>query len=97
MVVQVNMACFLAQLHQNYNSNIEQPSLKPSEIELSGSLTIKELKKPHPSRLVGGVKVWNSLVPHPCVVDKNSGGISQKQRDLATPQTAQLRVPVPER
>ena len=73
------MACFLAQLHQNYNSNIEQPSLEPSEIELSGSLTIKELKKPHPSRLVGGVKVWNSLVPHPCVVDKNSGGISQEQ------------------
>ena len=49
---------------------------EPSEIKLNGSLTSMELKKPHPSRLVGRVELWNSLVPHSCQVDKNSGGIS---------------------
>ena len=49
-----------------------------SEIELNGSLTTTELKKPHPSRLVGGVQMLDGLVPHPCVVDKNLGGLSQE-------------------
>ena len=40
---------------------------EPSEIKLNGSLTTTELKKPHPSRLVGGVQTWNGLVPHPHV------------------------------
>ena len=43
-----------------------------------------ELKKPHPSRLVGGVETWTGLVPHPRVVDKNLGGISQGQ-EVAAP------------
>ena len=33
----------------------------------------------------------NGLVPHPCVVDKNSGGISQEQ-GISAPITA----PIPE-
>ena len=28
-------------------------------------------------RLVGGVKTWNRLVPHPHVADKNQEGISE--------------------
>ena len=52
---------------------------EPSEIELNGSLTTTELKKPHPSRLVGGVQTENGLVSHPRVVDKSLGGISQDQ------------------
>ena len=50
------MAHLFTQPHQNYNQNIEQPSTEPLEIELNGSLTIMELKKPHPSRLVQGVE-----------------------------------------
>ena len=38
-----------------------------------------ELKKPHPSRLVGGAEIQNGLVPYPHVVDKNLGEISQEQ------------------
>ena len=52
---------------------------EPSEIKLNGSLITMELKKPHPSRLVGGPHMQNRLVPHPSVVDKNSGGISWEQ------------------
>ena len=37
-----------------------------------------ELKKSHLSKLVGGVETQNRRVPHPPVVDKNSGGISQE-------------------
>ena len=33
-----------------------------------------ELKKPHPSRLVGGVQTQTGLVSYPHVVDKNSEG-----------------------
>ena len=51
---------------------------EPSEIELNDSLTTMELKKPYPSRLGGGVEMWNGLVPHPCVVDKNLEGISRE-------------------
>ena len=40
---------------------------------------IRNLKKPHPSRLVGVSDMWNGLVPHPCVVDKNLRGISQEE------------------
>ena len=35
------------------------------EIELNGSLTTMELKKPHLSRLVGGAQTWNGLALHP--------------------------------
>ena len=31
-----------------------------------------KLKKPHPSRLVGGAERQNGLFPHPYVVSKNS-------------------------
>ena len=68
-----------------------------SEIELNGSLTTTELKKLHPFRLVGGVETWNGLVPHPCVVDKSSGGISQQQGVIAPHQASQPRVPVARR
>ena len=49
-----------------------------------------ELKKPHPSRLVGGAKMqmWNRLVPHPRVVDKNSGGKSQGAPGITAPYQA---------
>ena len=53
---------------------------EPSEIELNGSLTTTELKKPHPSRQVGDTEMQKGLVPHSYVVDKNSWGISQEQR-----------------
>ena len=60
---------------------------EPTEIELNGSLTTTELKKPHPFRLAGGVQTRNGLVPHPCVVDKNLGGISQ-ERGVPAPHQA---------
>ena len=50
---------------------------EPSKIELNGSLKTKELKKPHPLKLVGGVQMWNGLVSHPCVVDKFGRDISE--------------------
>ena len=37
-----------------------------------------ELKKPHPSGLVGGAETLNELAPHVSVVDKNLEGISQE-------------------
>ena len=45
---------------------------------LNGNLTITELKKPQPSRLVGKSEMWNRLVLHPCVMDKNLGGMFQE-------------------
>ena len=73
------MARLFAQPHQNYNQNMEQPSLKPSETKLNGSLTTTKLKKPHPPRRAGGAQTLNGLVPHLCVLDKNSGGTSWEQ------------------
>ena len=55
-----------------------------------------ELKKPHPSRLVAGVKMQNELVPHLCMADKNLGGISQEQGVPTAHQVPKPRVPVPE-
>ena len=69
------MALFDAQPHRNYDKIIKQPLLRNQP---EWSLTTMELKKPHPSKLVGGVEVWNGLVPHTRVVDKNLGGISQE-------------------
>ena len=73
---------WLASLHNHnkittkmYNNHHSEPS----EIELNGSQRTTELKKPHPSRLIGGAKMPNGLVPHSCVVDKSLGGISQEQ------------------
>ena len=43
---------------------------EPSEVELNGSLTTAELKKPHPSRLIGVAEMWNRLGPNPCMVDQ---------------------------
>ena len=51
-----------------------------------------ELKKPHPSRLVGMAETWNGLVPHPHVVDKNTGGISQERGVLDPHQGPQPKV-----
>ena len=65
-----------------------------SEIKLNGSLTITELKKPHPSRLVRSMDTWNRLVPHPLVVDKNLGGISWERGVPAPHQVPEPRVPV---
>ena len=82
--------------HQNCNKIIKQPS-EPAEIKLNRSLTTTELKKPHPSRLVAGVETRNRLLPHTCVVDKNSGGISWEQGVPAPQQEPQPRVPEPGR
>ena len=46
---------------------------------MNGSLTTTELKRSYPSRPVRGAETWNELVPHPRVMDKNSGGISWEQ------------------
>ena len=51
------MAHIFAQPHQYYNYNIEWPSIRSPEIELNGNLTPMEIKKPHASRLVGGVQM----------------------------------------
>ena len=51
-----------------------------------------ELKKPHPPRMVVRAQMQNRLVPHPRVVDKNSGGISQEQGLLAPPQGPSAQV-----
>ena len=56
-----------------------------------------ESKKPHPSRLLGRVQAQNGLVLHPCLLDKNSGEISQEWRMPAPHQGPQSRVPVPGR
>ena len=65
-----------------------------SEIELNGSLATTDLKKPHPTRLVIEVQMWNGLISHLPVVDKNSGRISQEQEVPAPHQAPQPRVPV---
>ena len=70
---------------------------KLSEIKLNGSLTTMELKKPYPSRLVGGVQMQNRPVPQPHVVDKNLGRIYREQGVPAPHQDPWSRVPVPER
>ena len=64
-----------------------------TEIELNGT----ELRKPHPSRLVGGAQMQNELVPQPHVVDKHSGGVSREQGVPDPYQAHQPRVPVPGR
>ena len=64
----------------------------PLEIKVNGSLTTTELKKPHPSRLVGGAEMWNRQVPHPHVADKNLVGISWEQEVSASHKTPQARV-----
>ena len=58
---------------------------EPAEVELNGILTATELKKPHPSRLVGGAQTRNRLVPHPRVVDEVSGGLSWSQPRVLVP------------
>ena len=55
---------------QLYNKIQNNHHSEPSESELNGGLTTPELNKPHHSRLVRGVEMWNGLVPHACVVDK---------------------------
>ena len=79
-----------AKIENNHHS-------EPSQIELNGSLTTTQLTKPHPSRLVGGMEMQNRLVPHPCVVDKNLGGISQERGGPIPHQAPQPRIPVPGR
>ena len=66
-----------AKLQLKFRTTITQNHQKLRQIEV---LTTTELKKPHASRLVGGAETPNRLVLYPCVVDKNSGGISQEQR-----------------
>ena len=39
----------------------------------------ERIKKPPPYRRVGGAQKWKELVSHPCVVDKNLGGIPEEQ------------------
>ena len=68
-----------------------------SEIKLNRSLTTMELKKPHPSKPVGGVQMKKGLIPHLCVVDKHSGEISWEQGVPNPHQDLQPGVPVPGR
>ena len=55
-----SISCILTQPQQklqlDYKTNITQ---NHQNIKLYGSLTTKELKKPHSSRWVGGAKRWN--------------------------------------
>ena len=67
------------------------------EIELNGSLTTMELKKPYPPRQVGGAQMRTRLVPNTHVVDENSGEISQKQGVPTPHQAPKISVPVPGR
>ena len=70
----------LAHNHIKITTEIENNChSQPSEIKSNGSLTAMELKKPHPSGLVGEAQMLNGLVTHPCVIDKNLGGISWEQ------------------
>ena len=58
-----------------------------SGIKVNGSLTITELKKPHPSRLVGGAQMWNRL--------KIQEGCLRSEEGVPAPhQGPQPRVPV---
>ena len=54
------MALLLTEPHQNYNK-LQNYHSELSEIELSGSLTTTELKKPHPSRCKDA-ETWKGLV-----------------------------------
>ena len=47
------MPCLLAQLQKNYNYTTNN-----IRIELYGSLTTKDFKKPHSSTQVGGMELW---------------------------------------
>ena len=67
-----NHIIIISKIYNNHHSEL-------SEVMLNRSLTTMELKKPHSSILVGGPTVRNWLVPHPCVVDKNLGGMSLEQ------------------
>ena len=46
-----------SKLHVNYRTTITQNHPSEPPIKLNGSPTTMELKKPHPSRLVGGVEM----------------------------------------
>ena len=74
----------------------KQHHSEPLEIKLQVSLTATELKKPHISRLVGGVQMHSGLVPHPCVVDKNLEGLYQEWGVIAPHQAPKPKAPVPE-
>ena len=60
-----NIPCLSAQLQKklqlDYKTNITQ---KCQKIELYGSPTTKDLKKPHSSRLAGGVVTWRHAERH---------------------------------
>ena len=75
-----------SEIQNNHHSEL-------SGTELNRSLTTMELKKPHPPRL-GGVEMQNGLIPHPCVVDKNSGAVSWERGDPVPHQAPQPMVPV---
>ena len=60
--------------HSKITTKIENHHHSEPKIGVNGSLITTKLKKPHPSKLVGGAQMWNRLVPHPRVVDTNSGG-----------------------
>ena len=61
----VSMPCLLTQLEKklqlDYKTNITQECQK---IELYGSLTTKDLKKPHSSTQIGGVETWRCTERH---------------------------------
>ena len=76
-------------IYQNYTKLQNNHHSKLSRIELNGRPTTMELKKLHPSRLLGDMETWNGVIPNLHVVDKNLGG------EVPAPQQApQPRVPV---
>ena len=58
MAAQADMAPLFAQPHQITTKIQNHHHSEPSEIELNGSLTTTELKKPHPFRLVDPPDCW---------------------------------------
>lgn len=93
----VNMVCLLLQPHQNYNKNIEQLSLRTIRNRGEWKSDAYGIKDTHLFRLVEGTEMWNGLVAHPCVVDKNPRGISQEWGVLAPHKASSPGILVPGR
>ena len=66
MAAEVHMILASSHNHFKITTKIENNHHSElSEIELNMSLITMELKKPHPSRLLGGAQTRNRLVPQP--------------------------------
>ena len=90
MAVRINAVLKSSHNHLKITTKLQNNHhSKLSRIELNGRPTTMELKKLHPSRLLGDMETWNGVIPNLHVVDKNLGG------EVPAPQQApQPRVPV---